>query len=374
MNKSEHKKVLISGASFAGLSTAYWMNKAGYDVTVIEIGEHLKKGGTPVNILGNTIEIVKQMGLFDQIEANKLTMEVMEFKNAGDETERLDYIQKNQQENGAVEYEIERDVLLNMLYEAIRENVKFVFGDSITGLAERKDHIEVSFKNAPSERFELVFGCDGIHSAVRKYWFGEEKEFSHFLQTYFSITIVDKLLIPEHTIHLYSEPGKSVMLNAYNNKTDIVLCFFSADEIPYDYRNEAQQRDIILNQFAGTGWRVPELLEELKQSKTFYFDKLCQMKMPSWTKGRVALVGDAGYCASPAAGRGGSLAIDGAAALADAFRKHPGDFEMAFQEYNHSFRPFIEELQADVVNFNLDVLVPKTEEAVRKRNKEGFGF
>jgi 2-polyprenyl-6-methoxyphenol hydroxylase-like FAD-dependent oxidoreductase len=129
-----------------------------------------------------------------------------------------------------------------------------------------------------------------------------------------------------------------------------------------------------LKQFDGTGWRTPELLEEVKKSKTFYFDKLCQLKMPSWTKGRVALVGDAGYCASPAAGRGGSLAIDGAAALADAFEKCHGDFEWAFREYNTSFRPFIEEVQAGVVNFGLEGLMPKTEEAIRKRNAEGFGF
>jgi 2-polyprenyl-6-methoxyphenol hydroxylase-like FAD-dependent oxidoreductase len=216
----------------------------------------------------------------------------------------------------------------------------------------------------------LVFGCDGIHSIVRKYWFGEESEFSHFLQTYFSITIVNKLLIPEYTTQMYNEPDKMVMLNAYNNKTDIVLCFFSEKEIPYDYRDEEEQRNIILNQFSGTGWRTPEWLEEVKNSKTFYFDKLCQMIMPSWTKGRVALVGDAAYCASPAAGRGGSLAIDGAAALADAFQKCHGNFELAFQEYNKSFRPFIEEVQAGVVNFGLGMLIPRTEEAIRERNAQ----
>jgi 2-polyprenyl-6-methoxyphenol hydroxylase-like FAD-dependent oxidoreductase len=98
------------------------------------------------------------------------------------------------------------------------------------------------------------------------------------------------------------------------------------------------------------------------------------MKMPSWTKGRVALVGDAGYCASPAAGRGGSLAIDGAAALADAFEKCHGNYELAFKEYNENFRPFIEEVQATVVDFGLNAFIPRTEEAIRKRNKDGFGF
>jgi len=374
METTTHKKVLISGASFAGLSTAYWMNKFGYKVTIVEISSTLKKGGTPVNILENTIGIVKRMGLFDQILANQLIMEKMEFKNADDVTERLDYTQRNHKERDEVEYEIERDILLDIMNEAVKNDVEFIFGESITSLTAAGDQIEVTFKNSSPQTFELVFGCDGIHSVVRKLWFGEEKEFSHFLQTYFSITIVNKLLIPQNTTQMYSEPGKTVMLNAYNGKTDICLAYFSDQEIAYDYRNEQQQRNMIRHQFKGTGWRTPELLEEVQHSETFYFDKLCQMKMPSWTKGRVALVGDAGYCASPAAGRGGSLAIDGAAALADAFQKCHGDFELAFQEYNSSFRPFIEEVQAGVVAFGLDVLIPRTEEAIIKRNREGFSF
>jgi len=365
------KKVLISGASFAGLSTAYWMDQLGYQVTVVEIAGALKKGGTPVNILENTIEVVKHMGLFDQIRANEINMRLMEFKNADDSTAR-----SMPAELELNEYEIERDVLLKLLFDTVKEKVEFVFGDSIISLQEEAESIEVGFKNGSKRSFDLVFGCDGIHSVVRKHWFGEETEFSHFLQTYFSITIVDKLLIPEFTTQMYNEPGKMVMLNAYNGKTDIVLCFFSEQEIPYDYRKEQQQREMILDQFSEMGWRVPELLKEMMNSKIFYFDKLCQMKMPSWTKGRIALVGDAGYCASPAAGRGGSLAIDGAAALADAFKEHPDNYALAFQEYDQSFRPFIEEVQAGVIDFGLEMLIPRTEEAIFERNAQqgSFGF
>ncbi|GGJ23003.1 FAD-dependent monooxygenase [Paenibacillus hunanensis] len=172
-------------------------------------------------------------------------------------------------------------------------------------------------------------------------------------------------MIREHTTQIYNEPGKMVMLNAYNGKTDIVFCFSADQEIPYDCRNE-QQRAITIQHVNSMGWRVPELLEEVKQTSSFYFDKLCQMKMPSWTKGRVALVDDAGYCASPAAGMGGSLAIGGAAALADALEKSDGDVTLAFQAYDESFRPFIEDVQAQaamMVNF----LILQTEEAIRAR-------
>ena len=198
--------------------------------------------------------------------------------------------------------------------------------------------------------------------------FGDESAYSYFLQNYFSITIVDKLLIQEDTAQMYNVPGKVVMLNAYNNKTDIIFCFYSEKEISYSYRDQAEQRGIILQQFSGEGWRTRELLEELNRCRDFYFDKMCQIRMPSWTKGRVALVGDAAYCASPAAGMGGSLAIVGATALADAFQKHHGDFEAAFQEYNHSLRPFVEDVQAQAVKFGLDMFVPRSEEALQRRN------
>jgi 2-polyprenyl-6-methoxyphenol hydroxylase-like FAD-dependent oxidoreductase len=374
MESLKEKKVLVSGAGFAGLSIAYWMNKLGYKVTVVEIGNHLKMGGTPVNIEENTVDIVKRMGLFERIKSNRLGLEMIEFKNADDITEGTMIVKKEGEEQSDDEFEIERNTLLNMLFDTVKNDVEFIFNNSITALTETKDNIEVNFKDGSQQVFDLVFGCDGLHSAVRRIWFGNEAEYLHCLGQYFSITIVNKLLIKQNTTQFYNVPNKAVMLNAYNNKTDIILCFRSEEEISYDYRDEEQQRKIILEQFTGQGWRTAELLEEVKKSKTFYFDKLCQIKMPSWTKGRVALVGDAGYCASPAAGKGGSLAIDGAAALADAFQKNNGNFELAFQDYNKIFRPFIEEVQAKVVKMGLETLVPGTEEAIRKRNREGFGF
>ena len=164
------------------------------------------------------------------------------------------------------------------------------------------------------------------------------------------------------------------MLNAYNNKTDIIFCFFSEKEISYDYRDIAQQRKIILEQFDELGWRTPELLEEVQGLENFYFDKFCQIKMPSWTKGRVALIGDAGYCASPAAGMGASLSIDGAAALADALVKNNGDFKLAFEDYNKNLRPFIEEVQATAELNVRESFIPRTEEAIRKRNEQENPF
>lgn len=369
MESLTKKKVLISGASIAGLSTAYWMNRIGYSVTVVEIANAPRIGGTAVDIRGEAVNVVKRMGIFEVLKSNALQLEMISFKNADDETENSIMLKMD---GPLDEIEIERTKLVSILLEHLKNDVEFIFNNSVTALSETRDDIKATFKDGSQQVFDLVFGCDGTHSGIRKIWFGEEADYAHFLEAYFSISIVDKLLIEQNTMQFYNVPGKAYMLNAYKNKTDIVFCFLSEKEIPYDYRDAAQQKEMILQQFSGQGWRTAELLNEVAGSKNFYFDKFCQIKMPSWTKGRVALVGDAAYCASPAAGMGGSLAIEGAAALADALLKHKGNFELAFQDYNKNQRPFIEEVQA-AAEFNVrEKFIPRTEEAIRKRNLEGF--
>lgn len=369
--ESYNKKVLVCGASFAGLTTAYWMNKMGYKVTIVEIGTALKMGGTPVDIKERTIEIVQRMGLLDKIKANSIGPEKWEFKNADDVTENTIVIKQKGEVLPDEGFEIERDRLLTMLADLIKNDVDFVFNNSITMLNEEENYIEATFKDGSRGRFEWVFGCDGIHSVVRKIWFGNESEYAHFLGQYFAIAIVNKLLVEEGTYQMYAEPDKGVALYAYNNKTDIIFTFRPEAELQYDFRDQAQHKKLIAEHFAGMGWRTPALLKELLHATSFYFDKFCQIKMPSWTKGRVALVGDSGYCASPAAGMGGSLAIIGATALADAFAGNQGDFKSAFEAYNKELRPFIDEVQADAVEM-LDKLLPRTHEAIKLRYQNGI--
>ena len=84
MSSSNNNKVLVSGASFAGLSTAYWMNQLGYAVTVVEIASGIRMGGTAVDLRGNTVDIVRRMGILEQVKANRLSLKRSEFKNADD--------------------------------------------------------------------------------------------------------------------------------------------------------------------------------------------------------------------------------------------------------------------------------------------------
>jgi 2-polyprenyl-6-methoxyphenol hydroxylase-like FAD-dependent oxidoreductase len=359
--------VLISGASFAGLASAFWLNKLGYAVTIVETAKSLKKGGTPVDIKEGVVQVVKRMGLLDRIAFKSLKDRPMAFLDS--DGAPVAVMPARETAQGMTEsYEIERDVLLDMLFDEVKENTEIIFDDSISGLEQSADEVTVTFTSGQRRSFSLVLGCDGTHSVVRKICFGEESSFSFFMQHYFGLSIVDKLLIAENTGQMFNVPGKTVMLNAYKNQTDIAFCFFSGEEIAYDRRDSTQQRDMVRQNFEGEGWRVSELLEEMEGCKNFYFDKLCQIRMGSWSEGRVALVGDAAYCPSPTAGMGGSMAILGATALADALLKYPDDFNMAFQEYDQSFRPIAEEIQANAIEFGMEMVIPRTEEAIQRRN------
>ncbi len=289
--------MLIAGASFAGLATAFWCKAAGFRVTVVEIAAGLKRGGTPVNIRNKTVDIVKRMGLFEQIKSRSLRMQPPELIGTDEYAPPPSRGQNDSAPPDDVEFEIERDVLLDLLFDAVEDSsVEFIFGDSIARFSEDNDGVDVEFSKGSRRSFDLVFGCDGVRSDVRKLWFGTEEEFSHFLGAYGAIIIVDKLLIPENTSQMYNEPGKVALLSAYNNRTDIILGFASDQEIAYDHRDKEQKRNILMSRFSDMGWRAQELLKEVERSENFYFDKLSQIKMPSWTRGRVALVGDAGYC------------------------------------------------------------------------------
>ena len=361
--------VLISGASFAGLASAWWMHRLGYAVTIVEVAKALKKGGTPVDIREGVVEVVHRMGLLERIASQSLKDRPMQFLDAHG-APIAGMPPRSSAQDATEGYEIERDLLLDMLFHEVKDHVDCIFDDSIAALEQSAHHVDVTFSSGRRRSFSLVLGCDGTHSAVRRMCFGEESSFLVFMQNYFSLTIVDRLLIAEDTAQMFNVPGKTVMLSAYNHKTDIAFCFFSEKEIAYDRRNLEQQKQMILHAFEGEGWRIGELLQEMSRCDNFYFDKLCQIRMPSWTRGRVALVGDAAYCPSPTAGMGGSMAILGAAALADAFQKYPGDHGQAFEEYERSFRPIAEQIQADAIEFGLAMVMPRTEEAIQTRNMQ----
>jgi 2-polyprenyl-6-methoxyphenol hydroxylase-like FAD-dependent oxidoreductase len=367
-SKNMKKTVLISGASIAGLTMAYWMNRYGYKVTVVEIGPAPRLGGSPIDVRGDSLDIAKRMNILEAIKAAKLQTKGLQFKNADNETQGLMLVE----EIGAIrpgdDTEIRRDDLVNILYSVAQDDVVYKFNNHISSIEQDHNKVTVAFKDKAIEEFDFVIGADGIHSGVRKLVFGPEDQFAHFLNFYFSILPVDKSLGELNYCQMYNTPNTMAAVYYYNSGiADAILTFKAGEKITYDFKDIEAQKKIVINAFEGIGWKVPHLIEEIKNSKNFYLSQGCQIKMPNWTNDRVALIGDAGYAPAFPTGMGSTLAMHGATILADAMAENE-DYKIAFKKYNETFRPVVNRMQETVYS-GISFLMPDTEEAINERNK-----
>jgi 2-polyprenyl-6-methoxyphenol hydroxylase-like FAD-dependent oxidoreductase len=146
----------------------------------------------------------------------------------------------------------------------------------------------------------------------------------------------------DHWQLIYVTPGKSVTVtSARDNREARAIFFFGSQPLDYDYRDRGRQQELLAAAFAGDGWEVPGLLAAMREAPDFYLDPVGQVRMDSWSSGRVALAGDAGYCPSPLSGQGSSLALVGSYVLASELSAADGDHRAAFAGYQQRMADFV---------------------------------
>jgi 2-polyprenyl-6-methoxyphenol hydroxylase-like FAD-dependent oxidoreductase len=357
------KTVLISGAGIAGLTMAYWLNRYGYKVTVVEISACLKKGGSPVDIRGEAVEVAERIGISEKIKAVSLTTTI-EFVNA--ENECVGVLNGLGKDESGKDVELNRNDLIEILRASAGPDIEYIFSNSIRIIDQDDDKVMVTFNNRQKRSFDFLFGADGVHSVVRKLVFGEEENFNHFFGAYFAVLNVDEDLERKNAGKMYNLPNKMAGISDKGNS----ILLFRSSKLDYDYRNEEQHKQILLEKFSGCGWQIPGILKVMTSCDNLYFDEICQIKMSSWINGRVALIGDAAHCAGFPTGMGTSLAMQGATLLADALTEY-SDYSSAFQKYDQVLRPEVEHSQS-TINMGLSFLLPETQEAIDKRNSGAF--
>jgi len=354
--------VLVSGASVAGPVTAYWLSRYGYRVTVVERAPALRKtGGHAVDLFTPAMGIVEDMGLLDR---------VMERRTG---TERITMLREGARRPVTVEMaklmggisrrhvEIMRDDLGEIFYDATRDDVEYLFGDQVTAIGEGG---EVTFATAAPRRFDVVIGADGLHSGVRALHFGPEERYATWIGAYIAVAS-----IPNHLglrDRMVGFTGVDRMIGVYSARhmadARAIFLFRPSAELHYDHRDVDAQRRILRAHFGDVGWEAPRLLDEADRATAFYFDSVTQLRMPHWTRGRVALVGDAGYCPGPAVGGSTSLAVVGAYTLAGELGVAGGDPARAFGAYEAAMAEYVQRSRAFAVTM-AKRLVPRSRPA-----------
>jgi 2-polyprenyl-6-methoxyphenol hydroxylase-like FAD-dependent oxidoreductase len=359
-NAPKNRKVLISGASVAGPALAYWLSRYGFRPTVVEQAPRLREGGYKIDIRGTAVEVAERMGIMADIREASTNMRGSTFVNSTNKpiaTLPADFLAGRTERDD----EIMRGDLACILYERTRHDAEYLFGDSITSIMQDDAGVRVTFEKSESRSFDLVVGADGLHSNVRALTFGEEEQFIHHLGAYISIFSIPNYLNLDHWELYYGSVGCAACIySARENSEARGLLMFTAPALHYDWRDSAQQQKILTGRFAKIGWQVPRLLEFARNASDFYFDSVSLVQMDHWSSGRVVLLGDAAYCASPASGQGTSLALVGAYVLAGELASAAGDYRSAFANYENAMRGFVEANQKFALN-SLSNMVPRTQ-------------
>ncbi|MDH6705797.1 2-polyprenyl-6-methoxyphenol hydroxylase-like FAD-dependent oxidoreductase [Kitasatospora sp. MAA19] len=268
-----------------------------------------------------------------------------------------------------LDLEVRRGDLARALHAPVRGKVEFVFNDSIATLEDRADRVEVTFDSGARRSFDLVIGADGLHSNTRRLVFGPEDRFHRYLGYAFAGFTLPNDLGLAHEGIVWNTPGRAAVLYAQESSDRMHGFFvFLREEAPvHAFRDPQAQRELVASTFPERSWHIPRLVTAMREADDLFFDIVSQIHMPTWARGRVALVGDAAYATSFLSGQGSSVALVGAYILAGELATH-ADHADAFAAYEQKARHFVEQNQA-LATSGGTVVAPSTQDMLDARNE-----
>jgi 2-polyprenyl-6-methoxyphenol hydroxylase-like FAD-dependent oxidoreductase len=369
-------RILISGLGVAGPTLAYWLSRHGFEPVIVEQAPRLRVGGYIVDFWGKGYEVAERMGLLPQLEARGYFVREVRLVDGSGRRVGGFFADVFRRATDGRFVSLPRGELSAAIHGAIDGKVEILFGDSITGLDERDGGVTVRFaRSSPVREFDLVVGADGLHSQVRRLRFGAEETFEVPLGYKVGAFEAQGYAPRDEDVYVsYSEPGRQVARFALRGDRTLFLFVFHdpSPELPREDDTDAQKA-VLHRQFGSSGWECPRILAALDACDELYFDRVSQIRMESWTQGRVALVGDAAWCPSLLAGEGSALAMIGAYVLAGELRRAEGDWRAAFAEYERRLGSFVSEKQRAAARFATS-FAPRTAFGVAVRNLVTHAF
>jgi 2-polyprenyl-6-methoxyphenol hydroxylase-like FAD-dependent oxidoreductase len=364
-------KVLVSGAGAAGQCAGYWLARHGFDTTVVEQAPAPRIGGFATDLRGAAVVVAERMGISEACRDVRVRLrEIVRLDEHGKQVWKTD----GNFGAGTGDIEILRDDLTFILHQA-RESVDgltYVFDDSITWIDQDDDGVDVTFKKNPPARYDLVIGADGLHSNVRSLVFGPESAFARPAGFYVGIYTIPNLLNMERQWFVSSLPGKFVSVMQYGlDKHTRAMFIFTSPPITFDKRDQEAQKAIIQDAMEDDTeyWAVQTLLDALPGATDLYFDEVTQIHMPSWSRGRVSLIGDAACAPTLLTGQGTSVAVVGAYVLAGELKAAGGDPRIAFPKYEAAMRHYAE-MNQKILNGTPEFTIGATWEDIRRSTAE----
>lgn len=335
-------RILIAGASIAGPAAAHWLQRRGAEVTVVEQAPGLRPGGQAVDARGVAKEAIRRMGLDAAVRA-VCTDTAGAYEVDADGGILETYRAEDDGGDGYIsEIEVLRGDFSRVLYDDTRDRVEYLFGDRIAELSQDADGVDVTLASGARRRFDLVIGADGLHSALRTMVFGPREQFVRHLGLVLAFYTVPNEFGVDRWMLDYHEGVRSAGLRPVPDAgRAIAMLSFPSPDFDIDYRDLDAQKRLLREHMAGVGWLTPGILAHMDDAPDFYLDQVAQVVMEHWSSGRVGLLGDAAFCASPMSGAGTGLALVGAYLLAGELAAADWDPALGFAAYETRMRDYV---------------------------------
>ena len=363
-------KITINGAGVAGPTLAYWLHRCGHEPTLIEKAPHLRTGGYVIDFWGVGYTMAERMGILPEVlKAGYSVQELRLVDTAGRKTGGFGTSVFSRMVDGRFT-SLPRGDLAAAIYRTIEGRVETLFDDSIVGLEEHDTGIRASFEHGQARDVDLVIGADGLHSKIRELTFGPESQFERQLGYYVAAFEVENYLPRDDLVYVsYTIPGRQVARFTLRDGRTMFLCVFTTEHLGgSEPRSLAERKALLHRVFDDAGWECPKIFTAMDDVEDIYFDSVTQIRIDTWSKGRVMLIGDAAACASLLAGEGTGLAMTEAYVLAGELHRAKGDYGEAFRRQEQLLRPFVEGKQESAKDF-ASSFAPKTAFGVWIRNQ-----
>lgn len=336
--------VLISGIGIAGPTLAYWLSVHGIASTLVERAPQFRTGGYVVDFWGSGFDVAERMGLLPDIRHDGYDIKELRIVNAhGRRIGGFDVDIFRAATHGRY-VSISRSDLAKVIYRKIEGRCEIIFGDSIRGIQQKSDGVHVTFESATPRRFDAVVGADGLHSVVRKLAFGDESRFEKFLGYHVAAFEAVGYQPRNEDIYIsFSVSGRQVgRFSQRNDRTLFLFVFADEPGNRVDSGDIQSQKMILRSVYGNIGWECPRIIAALESCNELYYDRVSQIRLATWSRGRVGLIGDAAFCPSLLAGQGSALAMLSAYVLAGELAKANGVVEEAFKRHERLLRNFMD--------------------------------
>lgn len=357
-------KVLISGGGIAGNALAFWLSKLGHDVTIVERFSSLRANGLQVDLRGHGIEVMKRMGLEQAFRSKSAPEQGLQVVDSSGRRRAFFPTNKSGkgQQSFTSDFEIMRGDLCRLLYDAaVKHGARYLFGTSVENFEDKEGVVEVHFADGRVDRFDLLVGADGQGSRTRKAMLGPDTPdaFHPIDNAYVAYATIARPIQEgeEYVATMYMAPGRRGLMTRRHNEHEIQIyigCPTDTERLKSARGNVQEEKLALVEIFKGAGWQTEDIAKSLQSAGDFYGEHIGLVKLKSWSKGRVALLGDAAYCPSANTGMGTTSAVVGAYILAGEIGKADGSKDAqealtaAVKAYERKFRPFMDQVQKGV--------------------------